>query len=204
MKNNLLRGIRQASDFLMALQLTGAFKKDTLSNLQVRLPAVVIGGGLTGIDTATELFAYYPVQVEKMLAKYEDVIAEFGEEATLARFDEEERAMMLEFLDHGRKVRAERARAAAAGEEPDLVSLVRSWGGVSLVYRKRLQDSPAYRLNHEEVQKALEEGINFVELMSPTEAVPDEYGAVKALKFEARYTNSLRERSALPRAPRRT
>ncbi|HMS09398.1 MAG TPA: FAD-dependent oxidoreductase, partial [Pyrinomonadaceae bacterium] len=185
MKNNLIRGIRQASDFLMALQLTGAFKKDTLSNLQVRLPAVVIGGGLTGIDTATELFAYYPVQVEKMLAKYEDVIAEFGEEATLAKFDEEERAMMLEFLDHGRKVRAERSRAAAAGEEPDLVSLVRSWGGVSLVYRKRLQDSPAYRLNHEEVQKALEEGINFVELMSPTEAVPDEYGAVKALKFES-------------------
>ena len=76
MKNNLIRGIRQASDFLMALQLTGAFKKDTLSNLQVRLPAVVIGGGLTGIDTATELFAYYPVQVEKMLAKYEQVAAE--------------------------------------------------------------------------------------------------------------------------------
>jgi NAD(P)H-flavin reductase len=57
-------------------------------------------------------------------------------------------------------------------------------GGVSLVYRKRLQDSPAYRLNHEEVQKALEEGIDFVELMSPTEAVPDEYGAIKALVFE--------------------
>jgi NADPH-dependent glutamate synthase beta subunit-like oxidoreductase len=70
MKNNLIRGIRQASDFLMALQLTGAFKKDTLSNLQVRLPAVVIGGGLTGIDTATELFAYYPLQVEKMLQKW--------------------------------------------------------------------------------------------------------------------------------------
>jgi len=78
MKNNLIRGIRQASDFLMALQLTGAFKKDTLSNLQVRLPAVVIGGGLTGIDTATELFAYYPVQVEKMLGKLEQVVADFG------------------------------------------------------------------------------------------------------------------------------
>ena len=40
-KNNLIRGIRKASDFLMALQLTGAFKADALSNLQVRLP----GGG---------------------------------------------------------------------------------------------------------------------------------------------------------------
>lgn len=184
MKNNLIRGIRQASDFLMALQLTGAFKKDTLSNLQVRLPAVVIGGGLTGIDTATELFAYYPVQVEKMLGKYEQVVADFGEEKVVEHFNEEEIRVLQEFLEHGREIRAERTRAAAAGEEPNFVPLVRSWGGVSLVYRKRLQDSPAYRLNHEEVQKALEEGINFIECMSPTEAVPDEYSAVKAIIFE--------------------
>jgi NADPH-dependent glutamate synthase beta subunit-like oxidoreductase/NAD(P)H-flavin reductase len=184
MKNNLIRGIRQASDFLMALQLTGAFKKDTLSNLQVRLPAVVIGGGLTGIDTATEIFAYYPVQCEKMLAKYEQVVEEFGEEAVVEKFDEEEIRVLQEFIEHGREIRAERTRAASLGEEPNFVPLVRSWGGVSLVYRKRLQDSPAYRLNHEEVQKALEEGIDFVECMSPTEAVPDEYGAIKAIKFE--------------------
>ena len=114
MKNNLIRGIRQASDFLMALQLTGAFKKDTLSNLQVRLPAVVIGGGLTGIDTATELFAYYPVQVEKMLAKYEQVDGEFGEEKVVENFDEEEIRVLQEFLEHGKEIRAERARAAAA------------------------------------------------------------------------------------------
>lgn len=184
MKNNLIRGIRQASDFLMALQLTGAFKKDTLSNLQVRLPAVVIGGGLTGIDTATEIFAYYPVQCEKMLVKYEQVVEEFGEEAVVEKFDEEEIRILQEFLEHGREIRAERSRAAALGEEPNFVPLVQSWGGVSLVYRKRLQDSPAYRLNHEEVQKALEEGIDFVECMTPTEAVPDEHGAIKAIKFE--------------------
>ena len=33
MKNNLIRGIRKASDFLMALQLTGAAKKDSIANL---------------------------------------------------------------------------------------------------------------------------------------------------------------------------
>jgi NADPH-dependent glutamate synthase beta subunit-like oxidoreductase/NAD(P)H-flavin reductase len=184
MKNNLIRGIRQASDFLMALQLNGAFKKDTLSNLQVRLPAVVIGGGLTGIDTATELFAYYPVQVEKMLDTYQKLVEEFGEQKVWERFDEEETRVFQEFLEHGREIRAERERAEARGEEPNFVPLVQSWGGVSLVYRKRLQDSPAYRLNHEEVQKALEEGINFVECMNPAEAVPDEYGAIKAVIFE--------------------
>ncbi len=184
MKNNLIRGIRQASDFLMALQLTGAFKKDTLSNLQVRLPAVVIGGGLTGIDTATELFAYYPVQVEKMLEKFEAIAESIGEEAVWAAFDEEEKKVLGEFIVHGKAIREERARAAEAGEDPNFVPLIQSWGGVSLVYRKRLQDSPAYRLNHEEVQKALEEGINFIELMTPTEAVPDEHNAVKAIVFE--------------------
>src|SRR5436190_3206165 len=184
MKNNLIRGIRQASDFLMALQLTGAFKKDTLSNLQVRLPAIVIGGGLTGIDTATELFAYYPVQVEKMLEKYEQVIEEFGEDKVVAGFDEEEIRVLQEFLEHDREIRQERQRAADAGEEPNFIPMVRGWGGVSLIYRKRLQDSPAYRLNHEEVQKALEEGIDFVECMNPVEAVPDKFNAVQAIVFE--------------------
>ena len=69
MKNNLIRGIRKASDFLMALQLTGAFKRHALPNLQVRLPAVVVGGGLTAIDTATELMAYYPQQAEKTIER---------------------------------------------------------------------------------------------------------------------------------------
>ena len=71
MKNGLAAGVRQASDFLMALQLTGAAKTDSLANLQVRLPVVIIGGGLTAIDTATEALAYYPLQVEKFLARYE-------------------------------------------------------------------------------------------------------------------------------------
>ena len=184
MKNNLIRGVRAASDFLMALQLTGASKKDSLANLQVRLPALVIGGGLTGIDTATELFAYYPVQVEKTLSRHEVLASAITEAAIFAKMNPEELAVYREFLEHGRAIRAERARAARAHEAPNFVELVRSWGGVSLCYRRSLTDSPAYRLNHEEVAEALEEGIRFVERVTPLEAVPDEFGAVKALKFE--------------------
>ncbi|MGE0461974.1 MAG: FAD-dependent oxidoreductase [Vicinamibacterales bacterium] len=182
-RNNLIRGIRKASDFLMALQLTGAFKKDALSNLQARLPAVVIGGGLTGVDTATELMAYYPIQVEKTLARYEALVADLGVPRVRGMYDAEELGILDEFLAHGRAVRAERARAKAAGEAPDFITLIRGWGGVTLAYRKRLQDSPAYRLNHEEVAKAFEEGIAFAENMSPVEAVPDEFGHVRAMVF---------------------
>jgi NADPH-dependent glutamate synthase beta subunit-like oxidoreductase len=191
MKNNLIRGIRQASDFLMALQLTGAFKKDTLSNLQVRLPAVVIGGGLTGIDTATELFAYYPVQVEKMLSKYEQVVAEFGETEVMKKFDPEELMTLPEFLEHGRAVRAERERACGCRRGAELRT-ARSVVGRSFADLSQTSSGfAAYRLNHEEVQKALEEGINFVECMNPAEAVPDEFNAVKGADLR---TSELRRR----------
>src|SRR5207245_8011303 len=65
--NGLARGVRAASDFLMALQLSGAAQTNSVANMQLRLPVVVIGGGLTAIDTATEAIAYYPVQVDKFL-----------------------------------------------------------------------------------------------------------------------------------------
>jgi len=185
MKNNLAAGIRKASDFLMALQLTGAFKRSALPNLQVRLPAIVIGGGLTAIDTATELAAYYPVQVEKTLDRYEALVRSNGKEATLAPFNALEREVLAEFLEHGAEIRAERRRAEAAGEKPDFVKLVRAWGGVSLAYRKRMVDSPAYRLNHEEVIKALEEGISFIENLNPEEAIVDEHNRVRAMRFTA-------------------
>jgi NADPH-dependent glutamate synthase beta subunit-like oxidoreductase/NAD(P)H-flavin reductase len=184
MKNNLIRGIRKASDFLMALQLTGAYKQTSMANLQVRLPAVVIGGGLTAIDTATELFAYYPVQVEKVLHRYETLSDELGESAVRGGYDAEELAVLDELLGHGRAVRAERVRAARAGEEPDFIPLVRGWGGVTIAYRKSMYDSPAYRLNYEEVIKAFEEGIWYAENLSPAEAIGDEFGHVKSIIFQ--------------------
>jgi NADPH-dependent glutamate synthase beta subunit-like oxidoreductase len=66
MPNGLVPGVRMASDSLMALQPTGAAKTASIANLIVRLQVVVIGGGSTAIDTATESLAYYPVQVEKI------------------------------------------------------------------------------------------------------------------------------------------
>ena len=184
LKNNLIRGIRKASDFLMALQLTGAAKKSSMANLQVRLPAGVIGGGLTAIDTATELVAYYPVQVEKILNRYEILVARHGADGVRARYDEEEVTILDEFLEHGRAVRAERDKARSEAREPDFLPLVESWGGVTQFYRKNLSDSPAYRQNHEEVQKALEEGIRYAPCMNPVEAIADDHGHLRAILFE--------------------
>ena len=119
MKNGLARGVRAASDFLMALQLTGAAKESSIANLQVRLPVVVIGGGLTAIDTATEALAYYPVQVEKFLARYETLVAERGEAAVRRAWGEEELEIADEFIAHARAIRAERDKAAREQRKPE-------------------------------------------------------------------------------------
>ena len=116
--NGLARGVRTASDFLMALQLTGAAKADSIANMLVRLPVVVIGGGLTAIDTATESLAYYVVQVEKFLHRYETLAATIGEDAIREKWEPEERETAEEFLSHARAIRAERCeggRRSAAG-----------------------------------------------------------------------------------------
>ena len=171
MPGGLSRGVRTASDFLMALQLTGAAKKDSIANLQLRLPVVVIGGGLTAVDTATESLAYYPVQVEKFFARYEALVAECGEQAVRAGWGEEDAIIAEEFIAHARAIRAEKKKA-----KPDVWSLLDSWGGVKIVYRKRLIDAPSYRLNHEEVEKAFEEGIFFAELFEPAHMEVDSFG----------------------------
>ncbi len=181
--NGLARGVRAASDFLMALQLTGAAKTDSIANMQLRLPVVVIGGGLTAIDTATESLAYYPLQIEKFLARYEALCEETGEDAVRADWDVEEQTIADEFIAHALSLREERDRAEAEGRDPRIRELLDDWGGVTIAYRKRLIDAPSYTLNHEEVEKALEEGIHFVECLSPVAVDVDEYGHARALRL---------------------
>ena len=182
-KNNLIRGVRAASDFLMGLQLTGAFRKEAVANLHIDVPILVIGGGLTAIDTATEAMAYYPLHVEKILERFEALVKQKGEEAVFSELSVEEKHILGRQLEHGRAVRSERRRAERAGETPGFARLVKLWGGSTIVYRRSMEESPAYRLNHEEIIKALEEGVGFAENLEPVEAVPDEFGAVKAVVF---------------------
>ena len=177
----LVRGVRAASDFLMALQLTGAAKTNSIANMQLRLPAVVIGGGLTAIDTATEALAYYPVQVEKFLTRYETLVQERGEDQVRSLWDEEEELIADEFISHAKAIRAERAVAEMEERDPRILELLNKWGGVTVAYRKRLIDSPSYTLNHEEVEKALEEGISISECLSPITVLVDKFGHVSHL-----------------------
>ena len=188
-KGSMAPGMRQANDFLMALQLTGAAKSSSLASLQLRLPAVVIGGGLTGVDAATEAQAYYIKQVEKTLLRYEKLSEVFGEARVREHFDTLSLDVLEEFVVHGREVVNERQLAATENRAPNFNPLIRKWGGVTIVYRRTIQDSPAYKRNHEELNKALEEGIYYVECLDPYEALLDKNGHVSQLACHVRVKN---------------
>ena len=183
MKNNLSRGLRKASDFLMALQLTGAARMDSMANLQVSLPAIVIGGGLTAIDTATETLAYYPIQVEKFYLHAKTMLQEIPDYFDVT-YDDEEKLTAQTFFEHGKIIHELRNEAKRNNQAPDFLPYLKEWGGVTLIYRKQLKQSPAYKLNHEEVNEALEEGISIYEELSPIECILDSNGAIEAVKFE--------------------
>ena len=177
--NGLARGVRQASDFLMALQLSGAAKQSSIANLQLRLPVVVIGGGLTAVDTATESLAYYVRQVEKFALRYHVLAAERGEAAVRARWTAEEAVTADEFLAHAAAIKEERRKP-----EPKLAALLDGWGGATVAYRRRLVDSPSYTLNHEEVAKAMEEAVRFAEGLTPVAVETDGFGHAAALRMK--------------------
>ena len=180
--NNLAPGVRQASDFLMTLQLGGAARKDSIANLHLRLPVVVIGGGLTAIDACTESLAYYPVQVEKFLSRFEILCEEMGDEAVRRTWSSQEAELADEFIAHAKAIRAEKKK-----DNPDVLRLLQSWGGAQIAYRRRLQDAPSYRLNADEVSHALKEGIAINELLAPTRVEVDEYGHAKGLTVERQH-----------------
>jgi len=146
------------------------------------LPAVVIGGGLTAVDTATELQTYYIRQVEKTLLRYNVLEQELGKEKIFSALDEENRGVLETFLEHGKAVVATRQQAARNNQSPDFLPLIRQWGGVTLAYRRGLNESPAYLRNHDEIVKALREGIYYAEGVEPLEAVLDQYGHVSGLR----------------------
>ena len=150
--------------------------------MHVRLPVVVIGSSLTAIDTATESLRVFIPCRSRRCCRVTAARARAWRSGCAHRV-ERRRAQ------HRRPVslpRARDSRRAGKGRirktAPRILELLQSWGGVTIAYRRRLIDSPSYTLNHEEVEKALEEGIRFAEGLTPLAVKLDPYGHARALK----------------------
>jgi NADPH-dependent glutamate synthase beta subunit-like oxidoreductase/NAD(P)H-flavin reductase len=177
MENFLAKGVRTASDFLMTLQSGGAFLEKSITNLLIRMPIVVIGGGLTSIDVATESLNYYKVQVEKFYKQYELSIQQNGRDITERNWTEEDRIIAQEFIEHAILFKQ-------AKDKKEIQHILNQLGGASIYYRRKFKYSPAYNLNPEEVMYAIAAGINLVEEMMPLAINVDEYGYAESIEFE--------------------
>lgn len=181
--NVMCNGVRTASDFLMSLQLTGAARKQSFANMQVRLPILVVGGGLTAIDAATESIAYYIRQVQKFSERHYKLVEKFGEKKIKEKWSSYDTEVATEFLSHAELFEQERKKAIKDNRKPNFIKIIRDLGGVNIIYRKNFVDSPSYRLNPEEVGYALKEGIGIIENAVPIEIEIDKNNHLQNLKL---------------------
>jgi NADPH-dependent glutamate synthase beta subunit-like oxidoreductase/NAD(P)H-flavin reductase len=170
-ENALPKGVKTASDFLMALHSAGARQDLATTNLQIRMPIVVVGGGLTGVDTATEAQAYYPIQVARYARQWGSLRLA-AQTQFLVNLPVADHEVHDEFLAHAAKFEA---------NPNNIHQLMNAMGGVTLMYRKDITQSPAYTLNRDELTKALGEGIKIITGISPVGYQLDAFGAVLKL-----------------------
>lgn len=172
------KGVRQASDFLMALQLQGAARVSSTANMMIRLPIAVVGGGLTAIDAATEALAFYPLQLKKFKKHYDEACRHLGTHAVEALLQEEEKEIRDEFLSHEKEL-------SLARSEKERQALLQKWGGARLFYRNIFTNAPSYRLNHHEVRNALKEGIEIEEEAQILSIERDSHGYAAGVSYES-------------------
>ena len=165
------KGVKSAADFLMNLQQGGSYLDGSNSKLLVRLPAVVIGCGLTAVDSAVEIIHYYPNQVEKFLCAYEQ------NRVDLAILNAEDKIIAEEFMAHAKLFRQ-------AVSDKEKLKVLERLGGVSVCYRNVIKESPAYKRNHEEIEHAMAMGVRFFENISPLEVMSDKYDYAKQIQFQ--------------------
>ncbi|OZG31981.1 palindromic element RPE2 domain-containing protein [Rickettsia endosymbiont of Culicoides newsteadi] len=177
MRNFLAKGVRTASDFLMTLQSGGAFLEQSITNLLIRMPIIIIGGGLTAIDAATESLNYYKLQVEKFLKNYQLSVVKNGKKHTEQHWTNEDRLIAEEFILHAKLFKQAQTR-------PSIKQILDELGGVTICYRGKLKDSPSYKLNPEEVMYAMGDGVKFVEDMIPLGIDVDQYNYTQSIEFD--------------------
>jgi NADPH-dependent glutamate synthase beta subunit-like oxidoreductase len=144
----------------------------------------VIGGGLTAIDTATEIFPYYCLQIEKFNKFYRAIIEHFGDDYMANLLSEKDKIRAKRWLNH-----FEEWKTISEISDPELfvqkrIEFLKQCQGVTVLYRNNLTDSPAYRLNTHEVDNAFKEGSTFLECSHSLHFEVDSLNQVKGIVIE--------------------
>jgi len=147
---------------------------------------VVVGGGLTAIDTATESLAYYLVADREVSDALRGRCRGFRRgRGGGAKMGTIRSARSPRNLAHsGAPVRKEPVGRRARGREARVVELLQHWGGVTIAYRRRPDRQPFLHLKPRGSGKRRSRKASpFSENLSPVAVDVDNYGAVRGIRF---------------------
>lgn len=166
------QGIYFANEFLMRLHLSGVMHHEERSGF--KLPIMVIGGGLTAIDAATEAQVHYVRWVMQVAFWVNSV----GLDRLSQGLSDREMEVLSVWYRHGEFVRLHQ-------KDPKVLNAyLQKEGGVHILYRRSMTESPAYKTNRLEIEKALEQGIQYHEHMNPISLI-HEKGWVEGIVCES-------------------
>lgn len=168
--------IRTASDFLMCLGSGGVHFENSNTNFKLKLPIIILGGGLTAIDAATEAAKFYPEYVKRTYKKLDKI--------DIDKLNKEDANYYKIIKQHAEKYISEDDNAKKENREKDYIKITQELGGVKIIYRKNLIKSPAYRINHEEVDDALLNGVQIIENTDIEKINIDEFNNIKSLNLK--------------------
>lgn len=183
-KGYFLKGVKSAADFLMQIGLGASHLKSSNSNLQIRLPAAVYGCGLTAIDSAVEIMHYYSEMVKKFASRFNEATkknASMADELTT-----EELSIAQEYISHAKEfndLEKNDKNLDPVSLSKAKIKLIQKFGGVTLYYRKSIKHSPAYRLNHEEIEQALSIGVKIEDEHEIANIFADDSGSIEKISF---------------------
>jgi hypothetical protein len=140
-------GIILASDFLMTLQLGRAYTTESRHFIPISLPVIVVGGGLTAIDVATEIIPYYISMVEKISN---------GQINT----DMYDATIVITWKKHYEMLKQ-------CNNFQDKVALLTKLNAVTVVSRRKMKESNAYGINYKEVKESLQQKVVWHECFVP-------------------------------------
>ncbi|MDX1916588.1 MAG: FAD-dependent oxidoreductase, partial [Rickettsiaceae bacterium] len=165
-------GVYTASDFLMFSSLID-IESNPNAHFYINLPLYIIGGGLTSIDAGTQAVKYFIKLSKKLALKSNANITTVSESGSVKLL----KKAGLFFLEEEEKAKQE-------NRPPYYKNILQDLGGVNLCYRGEIKNSPAYRLNHEEIVFCLEEGVNIIENIEIIEILKDQLGQISSLRVK--------------------
>ncbi len=144
---------------------------------------------MTAIDTACEALNYYKIQVKKFFNQYQDLLNKIGKKRIENILSEEEKAIAREFINHAQQI------IEIEKNNGSVIKLLQDLGGSTLIYRKKITDAPSYKINHLEINKALEEGLKIIDNATPIEIIKDQSNHIESLKVQINdgYSKKIKE-----------